>query len=712
MIVGGEVMHKEFTKRLSRFFFLFLFVAVSILILSCNALAVDINPRVAIVYSNTSYLARNLTSETEGVHYLYEVSSTEHQFMMAGIPFEMIGENDLTNQTLINQYTVIVLPSFSNVRASIKDQILSNLENAVKNNGLNVYAFGDLMVANESNVKYTYAAGQAPVNRILNVQYVTGPVDADVILTAMNSSNPVTWRYKNNESLFKPDWYGYTQYQVYNASEPFSYPFQAYDITAKNFFPETVATKNHKGRIFYSANPSQTVQSAIGRDAILWLIYEDKPHFGIKMTNRTAFFSVRVDGDDSGTTATGIAAIPNFLDLMGKNNLLGGWYITTNNGGNSPVDWNTLKPYYQKLMNKSFEIGSHSVTHPDDMNLQTDSVLYNEFNNSKKEINTQLGINITGFVNPGNTPLQLRLWRIANQTGYKYYSPLQDENYKGFGYVTNDLSVVNLESNMISDYELMTLQSTTDNQTADYWKNEFNLYYRWGDGIFTFVLWHDYLLNTRYNAYYTFAKYVNSTDTEGVTPNDAVQRFIDWNSQDFVVSSFTVNGSDAWSLTRISTKTKYGQITFAPSSGLRGFTGTSQIKKTPDNRSYTFSFETDTVTFYFNTTSSATSLILNSIGNKTVSENSTLTFNLTVLYNGSGTITYSKDSSYGMLNSTSGRFTWTPAFGTHGIYTINFTATDAVKILNLLVQIVKLFFVLVKIIDLLMNMKLRNGLKV
>jgi hypothetical protein len=665
----GEVMKRVFIKtRLN----LLLLCVVCIAFFASYSLAADINPKVAIVFSNTSYYARNSTSETEGVHYLYEVSTTEHQLMMAGIPFDIIGENNLTSAETIGLYNVIILPAMSNVRSAIKDQILNNLETAVKSNGLNIYAIGDLMVANEAKVKFNYSANQSPINRILNVKNITGKVDASVTYIAVNSSNPATWRYNNNESLFAADWFGYTKIQVLNATEPATYPFQAYDTTAKTFNPVTIATKNRKGRIFYASDATLSVETAIGRDAILWLIYEDKPHFGIKITNKTAIFIPRVDADDSGDIDINIPAINNYINITKKNRLLGGWYITTNNGGNTPVDWATLRPYYQKMMNNSIEIGSHSVTHYDDINLQTDAVVYNEFLNSKQQINTQLGINITGYANAGNTPLQLRLWRIANQTGYSYYSPLQDSKYKGFGYVSDQFTTVNIETNMISDYELMDIQKLTDVQTANYWKGEFNTSYRWGDGIVICVLWHDYLLNSRYNAYFTFASYVNQTDTEGTTPNDVVQRFINWTNQDFTVNSIIVNGSEAWSITRLSPRTKFGQITVALSTPIRGFSGTSHLSRTPDNKSYVFAFEADTVTFYFNST--GPSLILNPIGNKTVSENSTLNFNLTVVYNGTGTISYQKNSSLGTLNGAA--FTWTPPFGSNGLYAINFTATD------------------------------------
>jgi hypothetical protein len=568
-------------------------VCFFILVLLPFSSALEINPRVAIVYSNTTYNVRHEVEDFDGAKYLLEFSSTQQQLMMAGIPFDIIGEKNLTDTNVIARYNLLVLPSLSYVPSSIKDEIVDNLEIAVKD-GLDVYAVGDLIIGDEEGSSFSYPPRRTPWNRILNAQKVGSFVDADIIITAMES--PATWRYSPYEGLNAADWYGYTEYEVFNASKPYFYPFQAYDLNEFTYHPVAIATKNGKGNTFYSSHARLTAQSAIGRDAVLWLLYGDKPHFGIKITNSSAIFSVRVDADDSGDTDYDILAINNFIDIMTKNGLVAGWYITTNNEGGNLVEWDEMRPYYGLLMSHGFEIGSHSIHHYDDINLEPDNVVWDEFYGSKQIIESELGINITGYANAGNTPLQERLWRIADEAGYKYYSPLQIENYKGFGYASDEYDVINLQANMISDYELMDIQKLNDNQVTQYWTNEFNKNYRWGDGILIFGLWHDYLLynSNKYNAYYNFAKYVNASDTESMTPDEAVQRFIDWTKEDFVVRD--VNGG--WSVTRLSPDTKYGQITFPEP--IKYFTGTNHLKPTPDNRSYVFTFESDTAAFYFN----------------------------------------------------------------------------------------------------------------
>ncbi|MFA4870961.1 MAG: hypothetical protein WC623_22370 [Pedobacter sp.] len=68
--------------------------------------------------------------------------------------------------------------------------------------------------------------------------------------------------------------------------------------------------------------------------------------------------------------------------------------------------------------------------------------------------------------------------------------------------------------------------------------------------------------------------------------------------------------------------------------------------------------------------------VLDSIGNKTVAEASLLSFTLNATCVGCN-LTYSKDSSKGTLNSTSGLFTWTPDYSESGIYPIIFTVNNS-----------------------------------
>ena len=56
-------------KKLQKALLLILTLAAMIL-LSTDVFPVEINPEVAVVFSETSYIVRNMTSELEGVTYL------------------------------------------------------------------------------------------------------------------------------------------------------------------------------------------------------------------------------------------------------------------------------------------------------------------------------------------------------------------------------------------------------------------------------------------------------------------------------------------------------------------------------------------------------------------------------------------------------------------------------------------------------------------
>jgi hypothetical protein len=79
---------------------------------------------------------------------------------------------------------------------------------------------------------------------------------------------------------------------------------------------------------------------------------------------------------------------------------------------------------------------------------------------------------------------------------------------------------------------------------------------------------------------------------------------------------------------------------------------------------------------WFNTTIPNNAPFQYAIGNKVVNENENLQFNVTATDADNDTITYGTNATKGTFNTTTGNFSWTPAYGDAGFYYWNFNSSD------------------------------------
>jgi len=625
------------------------------------------NTRVAIVHSSTTLNSAIPAGSISEMEYMGWITSLQHLFAMAGVPFEVINEDNLKDLNLIRQYDAIALPSFRNVRSTDRNQIIANLETAVKDYGIDILAFGELMSYDENNTLYFDA--NVPFQKILNIEETGiygGNTTTSVIVN--DNTHPSAWRFKQGEELISYFDDFYVEFKVYDTNEQYAYPYLVIDQSINSTITNVIASTNKKGRAFYCENPDYLIDTAMGRDAILWLLYGYNPHIGVKMTDKTAIFTARVDADVSYDTPQTSLAMQNYLLILGRNNMSAGWYIVTRHSGSAQVQWEQLKDDYWNLLNAGHEIGSHSLTHPNDMNLLSDDAAFNEMYSSKMEIDRELGIDIKGLANPGESPNQTRLWHIAEKAGYQYYSPLDDGLKKGLGFVDDKVKVVSIQQNMMADYDLLVDQNKTIPETIQAWKDQYDNYYRQGDGIVVFAIWHDYYLDEIPELFGSLADYVKATDSQSLTPGQIVDSFVQWRKQDLIINQ----SGTSFFITRTTPDAKYGQITLPPGSRILRING-GTYRNTTDNKSISFTFDSDTLEIVLDNF-----LFLEPISNQTLYENQTLEITLSAVYFGTGSLTYGTDAKFGSFNITTGKFLWTPSLNDSGNYIVKFNVTDGI----------------------------------
>ncbi|MCP3683697.1 MAG: polysaccharide deacetylase family protein, partial [bacterium] len=625
--------------------------------------------RVGVVHSATTFTAGPPFQDPTELDYIEWFTSFQHELIMAGIQFDILGEQDLLDMDIIRQYDSLVFPYFKNVRAADRNEIINNLATLANEHGTGILASGDFMVYDENNNFISNSA----LNSILNVKLgVNSSDNVEVTIRVANTSHPSSRRYSQGEEIITFTDSYYIEYFAYDESKIYAYPYEIYDETLDRSVKNIIATDNGFNRVFFVGMPEYAAESALVRDGILWVLYGDDPHVGLKLTDKTVIWTTRVDADVSYDTAQTKAVIPLYRDVMERNDLVGGWYIVNKHSFAIPTAWEQLREDYLGMYNAGHEIGSHSYSHPENLNYMSDSDVLFEMSESKREIDEQLGISIEGFCNPGEPPEQQRLWQLAQDSGYLYYSPLEDKLTKGFGYIDDSIKIVNLGQNVRSDYELLLELNLTPAEITQAWIEQYDTYYNLGDGVVVFSIWHDYPFDEYPDMFGDFADYVAATDAESITPAELTKRFLVWNKQDFTINS-TAHADPTkkvWSITRTTPDTSYAQVTLPSGRSVSQITG-GTLKNTTDGKSHIITFEQDTATLLVDAI-----LQLNDVGNYSVHENQQLTISLSALYTGDKNLTYSTSAHFGNLNATTGTFVWTPSLHQAGDRFVRFTVTD------------------------------------
>ncbi len=626
--------------------------------------------RVAVIYSETTDNITETYTVPREIDYINWITSVQHELVMAGIPFEVISQNSLKDMYYIQQYDAMIFPSFRNVLSGDRETIVHNLETAVKFHGIGMLAFGSFMTHDETNAQFSDI--DEPLNRIFNVQesaYSGDNVTTQIIVN--DPSHPSAWRFTQGDIMITTYNDYYQEFVVFNTSEEHAYPYFVNDLESGRLASLIIASDNMEGRAFFCPNAHYVAETAIGRDALLWLLYGDRAQAGIKMTDKNAIFVARTDADvsfDPQVTSLGLAE---YLDIMSQHGFKGGWYLPVKHSNTSPINWVQLKDDYENLLASGHEIGSHSITHPGNMNLLTDSAVLHEMTESKDIIQEELGIFISGFANPGESPVQSRLWKLADRAGYEYYSPLDDGFTKGLGYIDDKIGAVSLQVNMLADYQLIDDENMTPEEVATVWIDQYDYYYGFGDGIAIVSLWHDYHLNQYPGMFESFVEHVESTDAIGISPAELVQMFKKWRVQDFSVNFTDDAGGKKMTIKRSSPDVEFAQVTLPPESTISDISGSSNVRNTSDGKSMILTFNDDTIEVIYDAV-----LWLEPIDDTIVTEGSPVIISLNASYLGTGTLAFGTDAFFGNLDHETGMFTWTPNESESGIYEIEFNVTD------------------------------------
>ncbi|GJE44810.1 DUF4214 domain-containing protein [Methylobacterium soli] len=510
--------------------------------------------KIGIVYSETSAKAYFGGGDAGEMSYSHLFMAAQNQATAAGIPFDVLSEGDLTNLAKISGYDALVFPSFRNVPADKVAAIQDVLTDAVYKYHVGLITAGDFMtngVATTANPLGDPIAGDPYIRMktLLDVTRVDGASGAGVDVKAGDLTNPMLDGYTANEQIrhydnFSTSWYG-------SADGAAVSQIATQNVTLAG------ATSAHNaviGTVTGAKNVHFASESFLGDNNMLQHAIDyivdpaSGPNLSLHMSRDKAIVASRTDMDQAMEIADvtpvdgsdGIyKKLQPILDQWKKDyNFVGSYYVDVGDGTDGrETNWDVSGPFYKQLLAAGNEIGSHSLTHPDNTNGLTSEKYASEFGTSRDIINAKLGITIQGAAVPG-APEFLPASKAIEQY-YSYISggaALVGAGYPGaIGHLTPDDGKVYIAPNMSFDFTLVGFQKKTAAEASDQWQAEFKSLISHSDMPVVVWPWHDYgptnwVTDENIVPSYNTAMYTNLIKTayeagsEFVTLGDLAQR--------------------------------------------------------------------------------------------------------------------------------------------------------------------------------------------
>lgn len=486
----------------------------------------DFSKQVGIVYSETT---ANKFFDQKAYSQLF--ASAQNQASQAGIPFDLLTENDLTDLNKIVNYDTLIFPSFRNVASSKVNAIENTLLDAVYKYDISLITTGDFLTNDETGA----ALPGDPYRRMKQLLDVTrtgggGPVDSVVKIHDIN--NPVFRGYTTNEIIRT---YNGTFFSTFGSVVNQSLVL-ADQVIGGQSYNAVIATQTG-GKNVHFANEQLFADNNLVWQALQWTVFDNKPSATLNQSRNASITISRTDVDISkyaNDSPSVESALYNILaDWKSAYNFVGSYYI---NIGNDPANgeftnWNVSSPIYKNFLALGNEIGTHSYTHPFNTNSLTAAELEFEFNQSKAVIEQQLGIQVLGAAIPGN-PENL----FVDQQLQKYfayitggYSSIGAGYPNAFGFLTPDATAVFLAPNIAFDSSLIDFNKLTAQQAEAIWTQQYTDITSHASQATILWPWHDYG-PTLYDPGYTKQMYTNfiakayNDQTEFVTLADLQRR--------------------------------------------------------------------------------------------------------------------------------------------------------------------------------------------
>ena len=325
--------------------------------------------KIAIVYSATT--AQNYWSETS---YSQLFMAAQSQAMAAGIPFDVLSEADLTNANLstLAGYDAIVFPSFQNVPSNYAE-IEAVLNDLVFDHHVPLITAGNFMTS-DANGDSLPGNAYARMQSLFGVT-VSGSATGNINLIA--GDQQITSGYADGEVIHTYTGAGTQFFNPFGAGA--STVIAEQTVNGGSILNAVLGTVTGGRNVHFATDGFLADNNLLGK-ALDWVTEDanDGPQLSLHMTRNESVVASRTDLDqameveDVGANGGILASLVNILQQWKTDyNFVGSYYADI---GLYPADgqqtnWAVSKPFYDQILAMGNEIGSHSVSHPDNTNL-------------------------------------------------------------------------------------------------------------------------------------------------------------------------------------------------------------------------------------------------------------------------------------------------------------------------------------------------------
>ncbi len=513
--------------------------------------------RVGIVFSQTT-----ADRFWDSKNYSQLFMSVQAQVMMAGIPFDLLTEDDLTDVNKVASYDTLVFPYFAFVPTDKAAVIEQNLLTAASQKHVGIITAGNFMT-NKADGSGMDGDVYLRMQSLLGINRVDGQGPINVAVKISNVTHPAfKGEYTVGETVLSYTG-AYTDYFAAAGSSPVTtLATQTLGSSSQN----AVLASEIGGRNVHFATIGMMVDSNLLWSALRWSVYGNSPLAGVQLSREKGLFISRTDMDQSmyGSQASPIETpLLTYITQWKTNyNFIGSYYI---NVGNDPangraIDWTTAVPLYRKYLALGSEMGTHSYTHPLDTNILTPAQIKFEYADSRAIIEQKLGLSNIGGAIPGapdNLPTaQESIKHVTYLSGG--YASVGAGFPNAMGYLTPSDTKVYLSPNMSFDYTLIEFKGMTAAQAQTQWYTEFDNLVKHAKRPMVHWPWHDYGPINPYSKAYTLSMFTNLLNraytfgSEFVTADDFRQRIeafrntrLDVSQPDASTVNVTVQASNA-----------------------------------------------------------------------------------------------------------------------------------------------------------------------
>lgn len=461
-------------------------------------------PPLAIVYSATT-AAQFFDSKA----YAQLFMSVQSQAIMAGLPFDLLSEDDLLDLDKITQYKTLVFPYFANVKESLLPGIEQNLGLAVNDYNVGLVTAGNFLTNAETGGSLPGDA-YSRMKSLMGITRISGGGPFSLSYKIINTVHPITSGEFDVNEVLRTYTSAYTDYFTAIGTYP-STVLATQTLNGTDTKNALIATENG-GRHAHFGTVQLMTDTNILWTVLQWSVYGEKAPVALHMSRNKALFVARNDMDQSMFSDEVALVDGQLLPILqtwkDEYGFVGSYYI--NVGGNpsnqEETNWGYSAPLYQQYLTLDNEIGTHSYTHPHDTNTLNPTQLSFEYADSRAVIEQNLNIsNIGGAVPGAPENLAIALESIKHLDYLSGgYSSVGAGFPNAFGFLNPTIGKVYLSPNMSFDFTLVEFQGKTAEQAKQVWFTEFDDLTKHSRQALVHWPWHDYGPINFDNAGYSF----------------------------------------------------------------------------------------------------------------------------------------------------------------------------------------------------------------